>query len=145
VTALEQPPYCPDLSPPHFSCFCNKKKNILKEQRFESANKVTAQATKELIEQAKMVSRNASQFYSNFSKSKIFRRTFSIKTDITAGTIILYIINHSVSYLKRDISETGPCLCLLAEPTQLYPINRGGLCRPSLEFSLRNVTFQVKG
>jgi hypothetical protein len=41
---------------------------------------------------------------------------------------ILDIIHHPVLYLKLNVSETGFCLRLLVEPTQLSPINSSSYC-----------------
>jgi hypothetical protein len=38
------------------------------------------------------------------------------------------IIHRPVIYLKHDISDTGFCLHLQVEPTQLRPIYRTSLC-----------------
>jgi hypothetical protein len=40
---------------------------------------------------------------------------------------VLDIIHHPVFYLKHDVLETGLCLCLQAEPSQLNPIDRPSL------------------
>jgi hypothetical protein len=43
---------------------------------------------------------------------------------------ILDIIHRPVFYLKYDISETGICLRLQVEPTQLGPIDGASFCVP---------------
>jgi hypothetical protein len=41
--------------------------------------------------------------------------------------MIMNITHCSVFYLKHNVSETGFCLLLQVEPTQLGPINRNNL------------------
>jgi hypothetical protein len=38
------------------------------------------------------------------------------------------IIHRAVFHLKHDVSETGLCLHLQVEPTQIDPIERANLC-----------------
>jgi hypothetical protein len=52
VTAVEHPPYFPDLSPPDVFLFLRPESN-LKVQRFATAEEVTAQATRALTEVSK--------------------------------------------------------------------------------------------
>jgi hypothetical protein len=56
------------------------------------------------------------------------------------------IVNRPVFYLKHNISETGVCLRLQVEPTQLSSIYRSSLClrRQETESSLRNAVFWIK-
>jgi hypothetical protein len=42
-------------------------------------------------------------------------------------TTILDIIHRPVFYLKQSVSETGFCLLLQGEPTQLGPVDRASL------------------
>jgi hypothetical protein len=46
---------------------------------------------------------------------------------ITTTLTVLDIIHHPVFYLKHDVSETGSCLHLQVEPTQVRPVNRASL------------------
>jgi hypothetical protein len=53
---------------------------------------------------------------------------------INVTIIILDIVQRLVIYLKCDVLETGFCLRLQVDPTQLGPIDTASLC-------LRNVVF----
>jgi hypothetical protein len=53
---------------------------------------------------------------------------FIYHININITITILDIVHRPVFYLKRDVSETGFCLRLQAEPTHLGPIVKATLC-----------------
>jgi hypothetical protein len=74
-------------------------------------------------------------------KSEILRSLSARKVLYITLTInILDIIHGSVLYLKHNVSETGFCLLLQVEPSQLSPIDRASLSldlRQRLALSIR--------
>jgi hypothetical protein len=50
-----------------------------------------------------------------------------LQSYINITVTILDIINYPVFYLKHDVSETGFCLCLQVEHTQMGTVKRASL------------------